>query len=104
VDGKNPFSISPGEQRDLRNLFKIISTGGNPYSYPELKDVYNQYKTIFDIFDICIDTRYGNIINLPFSGGIVDQGSKTMEMIRYLQSLFRKKIIQDENQRNNLKK
>jgi hypothetical protein len=42
-------------------------------------------------------------LHLPFSGGIVDQGAKTMDMIRYLQSLFRQKIMEEEKRKSNLK-
>jgi hypothetical protein len=95
MDGRAPFSASAKEKTDLRNIFKLVSSGGNPYHHQELKDVYPVYKTVFDIFDICIDARYGNFIHLPFSGGVIEQGVKTMDVLKYLQYLFRKKIEED---------
>jgi hypothetical protein len=70
--------------------------GGDPDGYPELKGVYAKYKDIFDIFEICVDARYGNFLHLPFSGGVMDQGAKTMDILKYIRSLFREKIADEQ--------
>jgi hypothetical protein len=102
MDRIPPFQASSGERKDIRNLFKLISSGGNPYDHLETKDIYKNYKTIFDIFEISVDSRYGNLLHLPYQGGIVDQGSKTMDTLKYIQSLFRQKIIEEEKRKNNI--
>jgi hypothetical protein len=100
LDGRPPFQQSPQERIEIRNLFKVISSGGNPLNHPETKHIFPKYKTIFDIFDFCIDVRYGNMIHLPFNGGALDQPSKTMDILKYLQFLFRQKIADDEKNRS----
>jgi hypothetical protein len=100
VDAVYPFQGSPEEQKDLRNIFRVVSSGGNPYGYPETENTYKKYKTIFDIFEVCVDSRYGNLIHLPFNGGVVDQGAKTMGLLKYLQSLFRQKIMEEEKKKS----
>jgi hypothetical protein len=80
----------------MRNLFKVLSAGGDPGQIPELKDIYPKYKIVFDIFDVCVDARYGNFLHLPFSGGAADQGAKTMDYLKYIRHLFREKIAEEE--------
>jgi hypothetical protein len=43
-----------------------------------------------------VDVRYGNFLHLPFSGGVAEQPGKTMEILKYIQSLFREKIVKDQ--------
>lgn len=71
--------------------------------YPELKDIYPKYRNLFDIFDVCVDVRYGNFLHLPFSGGVMDQGAKTMDCLKYIRVLFRKKIAEEEEKRNRIR-
>jgi hypothetical protein len=99
LDAIPPFVGSPAERTELRNLFKVLAAGGNPYHHPELKDLYAKHRTIFDVFDICIDVRYGNFLHLPAAGGVLDQPSKTMDGLKYLQSLLREKIAEDEKKK-----
>lgn len=96
---KRPFSGTPEEKAEIRNLFKVLSVGGDPNVYPELKDIYRKYKIIFDVFGVCVDVRYGNFLHLPFSGAVMDQGSKTMDLLKCLQHLLRKKIADDNKGR-----
>lgn len=97
---KRPFFCAPAEKTEIRNLFKVISAGGNPFEHPELQNVYPRYKTVFDIFDVCIDVRYGNFIHLPFAGAVMDQPSKTMDCLKLAQHLYRQKIAEDEKKKN----
>lgn len=99
MDGVAPFQQSPEERTEIRNLFKIVSSGGNPFHHPELKDAYRKHRTIFDIFDVCVDVRYGNFLHLPAAGGVLDQPAKTMEFLKHMQSLLRGKIADDEKKR-----
>jgi hypothetical protein len=96
LDRINTFSITPEEKTEIRNLFKVVSLGGNPYGYTELKDIFPKYKTLFSIFEICIDVRYGNFLHFPFSGGALEQPVKTMEMLKYIQVLYRQRIAEEE--------
>jgi hypothetical protein len=93
---RRPFFIAPGERTELRNLCKVIFSGGNPDGYPELRDILKKYKTIFAIFNVIIDVRYGNFIHLPFEGGAADQPSKTMECLGLMQFLFREKKAEED--------
>jgi hypothetical protein len=99
LDGIAPFIESLEERTEIRNLFRLISSGGNPHHHPELKDLYHKHETIFGVFDICIDVRYGNFLHLPAAGGVLDQPSKTMDGLKYLQSLLREKIADEEKKR-----
>jgi hypothetical protein len=91
-----PFSGTPGEKAEIRNLFRVLSSGGDPNGHPELKGVYRKHKILFDIFDICVDVRYGNFLHLPFPGSVLEQGAKTMDMLKYIQYLYRQKIAEEE--------
>jgi hypothetical protein len=95
----HPFQQTPEERTELRNLFKLISSGGNPYHHPELRGPYHKHKTLFDVFEVCIDVWYGNFLHLPVAGGVLDQPSKTMDGLKQLQSLLREKIAEDEKKK-----
>jgi hypothetical protein len=99
LDEISPFIWSPEERTELRNLFKTLSAGGNPYHHQELKDSYVKHRTLFDVFEICVDVRYGNFLHLPAAGGVLDQPSKTMDGLKYLQSLQREKIAEEEKKK-----
>jgi hypothetical protein len=64
-----------------------------------MKDLYHKHKTLFDVFDVCIDVRYGNFLHLPVDGGVLDQPAKTMAGLKYLQSLLREKIADEEKKK-----
>lgn len=98
---KHPFSTTPQERTEIRNLFKVVSSGGDPGGVPELKDAHRKYKILFDVFEVCVDARYGNFLHLPFSGGVMDQGAKTMECLSYIRSLFREKTADDMRRKVN---
>jgi hypothetical protein len=102
--GRSPFQLTPKERTEVRNIFHVVSLGGNPYDTPELKSAYPKYKTVFDVFDVCIDVRYGNFIHLPSGNSVLEQPSKTMDCLKYLQSLFRQKIVEEEKKKNSYKK
>jgi hypothetical protein len=57
------------------------------------------YKTVFDLFDICVDVRHGNFLHLPAGENALDQPAKTMDSLKYLQSLLRQKMIDEEKRR-----
>jgi hypothetical protein len=56
---------------------------------------------VFDLFDVCMDVRHGNFLHLPCGGGALEQPAKTMDCLRYLQRLFRQKIVDEEKKRFN---
>jgi hypothetical protein len=58
--------------------------------------MYRKWELWFDLFDVMIDVRYGNFLHLPFSGGVAEQPVKTMAILSYIQSLFRKKIADEQ--------
>jgi hypothetical protein len=69
----------------------LILAGNNPVLIPETKDCFiKKWKIFFDIFLICRDARYNNLIHLPFDGSVIEQPCKTMEVIQYIQNLYRK--------------
>jgi hypothetical protein len=40
----------------------------------------------------------------PLRGGALDQGAKTMSILKYIQFLFRQKLMDDERNRNKFPK
>ena len=78
--------------------------GGDPGGTPELKDVYPKYRTVFDLFDVCVDVRYGNFLFLPSAWGALEQPAKTMDCLRYARSLLRQKIAEEEKKRLNARR
>jgi hypothetical protein len=52
-----------------------------------------------DVFEVCVDVRYGNFLHLPAAGGVLDQPAKTMDGLKYLQSLLREKIADEEKKK-----
>lgn len=61
----------------------------------EIEGYYRKWQLFFKIFYTCIDRKNGSLLHLPFSGGVLEQPSKTMEVIRYLQSLWIEKIADE---------
>jgi hypothetical protein len=56
------------------------------------------------VFDICVDVRHGNFLHLPAAGGVLDQPAKTMDGLKYLQSLLREKIADEEKNKFNARR
>lgn len=41
------------------------------------------------------DARYGNLLHLPFEGGVLDQPAKTMAVYEVIQSIYCNKLAED---------
>jgi hypothetical protein len=70
----------------------LLFWGANPLYQEETKDTFLRWKVFFDAFLISRDARYGNLLHLPFGGGVFEQPSKTMNVITFIQSLYIEKL------------
>mgnify|MGYP007112523856 FL=1 len=41
------------------------------------------------------DARYGNLLHLPFEGGVLDQPAKTMAVYGVIQAIYCDKLVED---------
>jgi hypothetical protein len=41
------------------------------------------------------DARYGNLLHLPFDGGVLEQPAKTMAVYGIIQSIYCDKLLED---------
>lgn len=89
------FYISPSERQEIKECGKIYFDGGNPLCQEETKDAWKKWEFFFDSFLIMRDARYGNILHLPFSGGVIEQPSKTMSVYRAIDDIYVQKIADD---------
>lgn len=85
---KTPFTISNIETREIRQVAKMLFSGSDPLSQPETRTLFWKYKTILEMFLICIDKRTGNLIHLPFDTDLYYQPAKTMSFFRLLQNIY----------------
>lgn len=88
MDEQYTFCRSSTEEREIRQVCKLLFSGSDPLSMPETRELYWKYKTIIDMFLISVDRRTGNIIHLPFNTDLYNQPAKTMSFFRLLQDLF----------------
>ena len=58
----------------------------------ETAEYWNKWKKFFEVFIICRDARYGNLLHLPFEGGVYEQPCKTMDVMEQIQSCFIEKL------------
>lgn len=86
-----PFA--EGERQKIRQVARIIFSGGDPKSTPETAELFtHELQLLFTIFTRIIDARYGNYLHFPFEGSLMDQPNKTMIVLDVLREEFRKKI------------
>jgi len=48
------------------------------------------------VFIVCRDARYGNLLHLPFAGGVYDQPCKTMDVLEQIRANFLEKLTDDQ--------
>jgi hypothetical protein len=84
----NPFSVAPEEAGEIRQCARLLFKGANPAHQNETREAYQKWKYFFDVFVMSRDARYGNLLHLPFEGGVFEQPSKTMDAIMLIQSVY----------------
>lgn len=62
--------------------------GGNPDNYQELKGKFSKWSLIFRLYSIGRNSRYGYLVSLPCSGGLLNQPAVTMECMEILMSAY----------------
>lgn len=92
MDKVYPFSPTPAEYKEIKQPFKLLLDGIDPSQQEETAEAFYKYANLFDLFFLMVDRRTGSFLNLPFSGGVLNQPSKTMKFLIYLQSLFLSKL------------
>ena len=91
MDARHPFSEA--DRWEVRQVALILFNGGMPDR--EIEGYLKKWSLIFKLFYTAVDRKTGSLLHLPFSGGIMDQPAKTMEILRYLQSLWIEKIADE---------
>ena len=95
MDSINPFSITPCESNEIRQVGKLLFWGSDPTTQPETSSLYYKWKGFFDAFLVSVDRRTGSMLHLPFEGGLFEQPSKTMSVFTAIQSVFFEKLQED---------
>ena len=90
-----PFFLTEEERRELREVARLFFIGGHPESDPEIKHFWFKWRVYFEVFSICVDSRYGNILHLPYSGGVMEQPHRELQILQYLQSLYREYLNEE---------
>jgi hypothetical protein len=90
----NPFRIKAEERKEIRQVALIYFDGGNPAAMEETAERWQKSKKFFEIFAVCKDARYGNLLHLPFSGGVYEQPAKTMNVIEEIQNAYIEKLAE----------
>lgn len=94
MDAIYPFSES--DRWEVRQVALILFNGGMPCN--EIAGYAKKWALFFKLFYTTIDRKTGSFLHLPFGGGVMEQPAKTMDVLRYLQSLWIEKIA-DEMER-----
>lgn len=91
MDARHPFS-SP-DRWEVRQVALIIFNGG--MLDREVEGYAKKWAVFFKLFYTAIERKTGSFLHLPFEGGVMEQPAKTMEILRYLQSLWIEKIASE---------
>lgn len=59
---------------------------------PETEVSYRKWSYFFRLFNQSVDYRTGSLLHLPFSGGLLDQPSRTMTILTTIQEVFLSKL------------
>ena len=86
--GKYPFSASPDERREIKQVAKIIFSGGDALAFPETKEWMLKWNLYFNLFLQSVDRRTGSLLHLPSDGGLINQPSKTMTILMIMQEVY----------------
>lgn len=73
----------------------IYFKGGNCYADPEIKESFLKWQNFFELFIQSVDARYGNLLHLPFSGGVFEQPCKTMKVFEELRHLYQEHLKEE---------
>lgn len=68
--------------------------GGNPMAFEETAEWCVKWSALIQMFCQSVDRRTGSFLHLPFSGGVLEQPSKTMTIFRVLQEEFSKVLTE----------
>lgn len=91
MDASNPFSES--DRWEVRQVALTLFNGGMPDR--EIEGYTKKWALIFKLFYTAIERKTGSFLHLPFDGGVMEQPAKTMEILRFLQSLWIEKIADE---------
>ena len=95
MDRKLTFQVTPSEEREIKECGRLFFKGGNPAALEETKEAWEKWNYFFTSFLFMRDARYGNILHLPFEGGVLNQPAKTMAVYGIIQTLFCEKLMED---------
>lgn len=70
----------------------MVFKGNSPFEYEETKSAALKWSPWIDVFLDMSDKRTGSFIHLAYSGGVMEQPSKTMTILRVIQSEYIKSI------------
>lgn len=87
-----PFYLTESDKRELRDISQVFFEGGHPDRDPEIKTIWSKWKIYFESFMLIIDARYGNLLHLPYSGGILEQPYREAYIYLELQGNFREHL------------
>lgn len=93
--GVAPFSQT--DSWELRQVATILFSGGRITK--ELEPYALKWGIIIRVFLMCVNHENATIEHLPYSGGIMEQPYKTMQVFELLQTLFIKQINKEQNRK-----
>lgn len=99
MSGLNPFPFELGkrERQAIRDIAKVLFSGGNLELDEELKEDWHKFSFFFDTAFFCLDARYGNWLFSPMDCAPSEIGTKTFEVYETIRGLFREKIDREMN-------
>lgn len=95
MDDFCPFQVSSIEEREIKQVGKLLFWNADPTSQPETEGLYYKWKWFFTLFLVSVDRRTGSMLHLPFEGGLFEQPSKTLSVLTAIQSVFFEKLEDD---------
>lgn len=90
-----PFYLTPAEKSELKEVARTFFRNGHPESDPEIKNIWPKYQILLEAFVLMADAKHGNILNLLFSGGVLEQPYKTTNCILEIQGVYREYISEE---------
>ena len=87
-----PFELAKQERQAIRDIAKVLFSGGNPELDEELKEDWHKFSFFFDTAFFCLDARYGNWNFSPMGCSPSEMGMKSFEVYETIRGLFRDKI------------
>lgn len=82
----NPFSKE--DEGEISLLSSILFTGGNPANDTETLTLFMKWSWWVDVFFYCIDRRTGSFLNYPNGCCLLEQGERTMSILKAFQSQY----------------